>query len=66
MEFQATVTGESYHFTPLGQKQYLVSGDHAEYILYLKDQQWRCADDLEMSLLQKFQSEIEARQYSLH
>lgn len=62
MEFQATVIGECYHFTPLSQRQYLVSGDHAEYILYRKDQQWRCADELEFKLLQRFQQEIEERE----
>ena len=62
MEFQATVTGECYQFTPLNQRQYLVSCDKAEYILYLKDQQWRCADELEYKLLQRFQQEIEERE----
>ncbi|MGZ5287385.1 MAG: hypothetical protein ACXWB9_09390 [Flavisolibacter sp.] len=64
MEFQATVTGEHYHFSALNQRQYLVSGDKAQYILYLKDQQWRCADELEFKLLQRFQYEIEERERS--
>lgn len=53
MEFEATVAGETYCFSPLNSYSFLISGPKGEYILYRHSTEWRCAEDIDESILEE-------------
>jgi hypothetical protein len=60
MEFETRIDGQLYKISVWNKKEYLVSGEDGDYILY-KNGVWKCAETLPPDLIEELGSQIDEK-----